>query len=493
MAIGALISMKKMLLPLLVATIACWLLPAPRLSAQGPLYRPRLTNNKDQSFHDFPMGVLSATGRLADGERAILVKDVGADGAAAGGGLLVGDRIITIAGQQPGPFSMKTDAGLTGPQEALAVAIEQACANEPHQLQLTVGRKEKTISLTIALPASDSFAASFPRECPKSKKYLAAIADHLVATQRPDGSWQPGVGGDADVYMSAFCGLALLADNREGHRQPIKRAIGFLERKSISQIDPADPKVGPKSWQAASTAIFLAEYHLATGDMAVLADLEKCCALLAQRVSPTGTMGHHFIVGYDGGGLVIINTQAHLAWSLANKCGIAVDQGAWDRSLKEIRGSIDKQTGAIGYSSRAPGSPDIAARTGAMTAALVIAGKETKLARQFSDALVKYQGRMRHAHAMSSIGLIYGTAGIRLVSSEGHKQVMQKWRPYLELCRSSAGPATYFGGKRNYGGDEYLGLHPIGNATVALMLASAEGKLFMHGGKEKNWFGIPGE
>ena len=44
-----------------------------------------------------------------------------------------------------------------------------------------------------------------------------------------------------------------------------------------------------------------------------------------------------------------------------------------------------------------------------------------------------------------------------------------------------------------WGGDEYLGLHPIGNATVALMLASAEGKLFMHGGKEKNWFGIPGE
>ena len=485
--------MKKLLLSLLVATTACWLLPAPRLTAQQALYRPRLTNDKNQSHHDFPMGVLSATGRLADGERAILVKDVGAGGAAASCGLLVGDRILTIAGQQPTPFSMKTDAGLTGPQEALGLAIEQACSRKPHQLKLTVQRKEEALPLTITVPASDSFAASFPRNCPKSRKYLAAIADHLVATQRQDGSWQPGVGGDADVYMSAFCGLALVADDRESHREPIKRAIGFLQRKSISQIDPADPKVGPKSWQAASTAIFLAEYHLATGDKVVLADLKKCCTLLAQRVSPTGTMGHHFIVGYDGGGLVIINTQAHLAWSLAAKCGIAIDQPAWDRSLKEIRGSIDKETGAIGYSSRAPWSPDIAARTGAMTSALAIAGEEPKLARQFSDALVKYQGRMRHAHAMSSIGLIYGTAGIRLVSAEGHKQVMQKWRPYLELCRSAAGPAVYFGGKRNYGGDEYLGLHPIGNATVALMLASGEGKLFMHGGKEKNWFGAPGK
>ena len=485
--------MKKLLLSLLVATTACWLLPPPRLAAQQALYRPRLTNDKNQSHHDFPMGVLSATGRLADGERAILVKDVGAGGAAASGGLLVGDRILTIAGQQPTPFSMKTDAGLTGPQETLGLALDQACGRKPHQLLLTVQRKEKTLPLKITVPASDSFAASFPRKCLKSRKYLAAIAEHLVATQRKDGSWQPGVGGDADVYMSAFCGLALLADDRESHRASIKRAIGFLQRKSISQIDPADPKVGPKSWQAASTAIFLAEYHLATGDKAVLADLEKCCTLLAQRVSPTGTMGHHFIVGYDGGGLVIINTQAHLAWSLAAKCGIAIDQSAWDRSLKEIRGSIDKQTGAIGYSSRAPWSPDIAARTGAMTSALAIAGEEPKLARQFSDALVKYQGRMRHAHAMSSIGLIYGTAGIGLVSAEGHKQVMQKWRPYLELCRSAAGPAVYFGGKRNYGGDEYLGLHPIGNATVALMLASGEGKLFMHGGKEKNWFGTPGK
>ena len=483
--------MKKTLLSFFLTAWACCLLSLP-LAAQEPLYRPRLTNDKNQSHHDFPMGVLSATGRLADGERAILVKDVGAEGAAAAGGLAVGDRILMMDGQQPSPFSMKTDAGLTGPQEALGQALERACASKPYQLILTVQRGEKILPLKITVPASDSFAARFPGECPKSRRYLAAIADHLVATQRADGSWQPGVGGDADVYMSAFCGLALLADDRASHRASIKRAIGFLQRKSISQIDPADPKVGPKSWQAASTAIFLAEYHLATGDRAVLQDLEKCCTLLAQRVSPTGTMGHHFIVGYDGGGLVIINTQAHLAWSLAARCGIAIDRAAWDRSLKEIRGSIDTKTGAIGYSSRAPWSPDIAARTGAMTAALEIAGEEPKLARQFSDALVKYQGRMRHAHAMSSIGLIYGTAGVRLANDEGHRQLMQKWKAYLELCRSAAGPAVYFGGKRNYGGDEYLGLHPIGNATVALMLASGEGKLAMHGGKERNWFGTRG-
>ena len=124
-----------------------------------------------------------------------------------------------------------------------------------------------------------------------------------------------------------------------------------------------------------------------------------------------------------------------------------------------------------------------------MTAALAVAGKEPKIARQFANSLASYQGRMRHAHAMSSIGLIYGMAGIKLVDRKMHQQVMKQWIPYLELCRNTVGSAVYFGGKRNYGGDQYLGLHPIGNATVGLMLASGDSKLFMHGGQRKNWLG----
>lgn len=463
---------------------------SPVLAAQETApYQPKLTNSKDGALHDFPMGVLSAAGRLRNGDRAIVVMDVGKGGAAEQGGLMVGDRIVSIRGQQPAAFSNKTDTGLAGPQTNLAVAIEQACADEPHQLQIAVQRKGETIPLKIRVPASRAFASSFPNRCAKSKKYLAAIAEHLVATQRKDGSWRPGVGGDADVYTSAFCALALLASDNAAHRPSIQRAIGFIQRKSIASITPSDPKLGPKNWQAASSAILLAEYELATGDDAYHADLKKCCDLLAARVSKNGTMGHHYQIPYDGGGLVIINVQAHLAWALAAKCGYEIDSAAWDRSLNEVRGAIDKKTGAIGYSSRAKRSPDISARTGAMAAALAIAEQELELVKQFSSALVTHQGRMRHAHSMSSIGLIYGMSGIKMANADDHKSVMQKWRPYLELCRTSAGSAAYLGGKRNYGGDQYLGLPMIGNATVALMLASAEGKLFMHGGTKKGQYG----
>ena len=45
-------------------------------------YQAKLSNSKDGAFHDFPLGVLAATGRLKDGETSILIKDVGKQGAA---------------------------------------------------------------------------------------------------------------------------------------------------------------------------------------------------------------------------------------------------------------------------------------------------------------------------------------------------------------------------------------------------------------------------
>ena len=45
-------------------------------------YKPKLTDGKSPDFQDFPMGVLSATGRLHKEEREIVVRDVGKGGVA---------------------------------------------------------------------------------------------------------------------------------------------------------------------------------------------------------------------------------------------------------------------------------------------------------------------------------------------------------------------------------------------------------------------------
>ena len=71
------------------------------------VYRPKLINSKNGDHHDFPLGVLEATGRLKDGDKEILIMDVGKGGTAERGGLLVGDRLVRIAGKFPKPFSKK--------------------------------------------------------------------------------------------------------------------------------------------------------------------------------------------------------------------------------------------------------------------------------------------------------------------------------------------------------------------------------------------------
>lgn len=449
-------------------------------------YRPKLTDGKSPDFHDFPLGVLSATGRLFDGGKDILVRDVGESGVAEQGGLQVGDRILAIDGKVPDhAFSMNTDKGLEGPQTLLGETLDAVCASETRDLRLLVKRDEQKIPLTLTLPPSPAFSTTFPLNCPKRKKYLACITAHLLALQRQDGSWKPGVGGDADVYTASFCALALLAANDPVHLPAIRQAIGFINRKSNDSIDAKDPTTGPKNWQAASAAILLAEYQLATGDDAFLEDLRKCCRLLADRVSTRGTMGHHHAIPYEGGGLVVINAQAHLAWALAAHCGHPIDRKAWNRSMQEVHRSIDTASGALGYSARAPAHPDPAARTGAMAAALAIAGEEPKLSKRFAAALVRQQARMRNAHSMTSIGLIFGFAGIKANAPQAHQAVLKKWTPYLELCRTPSNTAAFFGGKRNYAGDAYLGYHPIANATLALTLASPENHLFMHGGTKR--------
>ena len=454
------------------------------------IYKPKLVNSKNGDHHDFPLGVLEATGRLTDGDNQILIMDVGKGGAAQKAGLLAGDRLVRIDGKIPSVFSKKTDTGLEGPQALLGQSLNLKSSALNPVLSLGVRRESEKLSLSVNLPPSLSFTLSNPISCKKRKDFLHGISEHLVDVQEKNGRWKPGVGGDADVYTTAFCGLVLLANNDPSHLSSIKRAIEFVKKASIASIDLNHPKKGPKNWQTAANGIFLAEYQLATGDKTYFEELKKCCDLLSKRVTEKGTMGHHYSIPYSGGGLIVINVQAHLAWALAEKCGHPINEKSWRNSFSEVKKSLDPKTGALGYSSRAPWSPDIAARTGAMITALIVAGREKNFAHSLGESLVQLNGRMRHAHAMSSIGLIFGFSGIKLGALKHHGRVMEAWMPYLELSRLPQGSAIYFGGKRNIGGDQYLGISSIGNAMVGMILASGEDRLFMHGGKNRDWFGI---
>ena len=102
------------------------------------IYRPKLVNSKSGEHHDFPIGVLEVTGRLTDGDREILIMDVGKGGAADLAGLQVGDRITKIENKIPDKFSKKTDAGLSGPQDLLGRSLDKKAGLPKSQLSIEV-------------------------------------------------------------------------------------------------------------------------------------------------------------------------------------------------------------------------------------------------------------------------------------------------------------------------------------------------------------------
>jgi len=181
----------------LSVTIPLALLAGSSTLAQSPFpyYAPKLRNSKDGEVQDFPLGVLSATGRLQHGATAITVMDVGPDGPGQRAGLRVGDAIVAIEGKAMPPYSSDLDAELMGPQTALATALDEACSRPHPKLKMTVARNGQQVPLEVALPASPRYARTFPLQCPKAAAYRRAAYQWLIDHQRSDGTWPGHIGG----------------------------------------------------------------------------------------------------------------------------------------------------------------------------------------------------------------------------------------------------------------------------------------------------------
>ena len=186
----------------------------------------------------------------------------------------------------------------------------------------------------------------------------------------------------------------------------LKRLSSLLEKPVLRASILMIPKKVQKTGRLRLMRFFLRSINWRREIQDILRILRNAVIFWSLGLQKKGTMGHHFSIPYNGGGLIVINVQAHLAWALAEKCGHPINEEAWGNSFSEVKKSRDPKTGALGYSSRARWSPDISARTGAMIAALMVAGREEKFASDLANSLYQLNRRMRHAHAMSSIGLI---------------------------------------------------------------------------------------
>ena len=95
------------------------------------------------------------------------------------------------------------------------------------------------------------------------------------------------------------------------------------------------------------------------------------------------------------------------------------------------------------------------------------------------------------AHAMTSIGLMFGFMGLKNTDERGYRKCLDDYRWMFSLVQ----PANldhgsyYYGQKHNSGGDGYCKYRLVGNYMTLMMLNSHRNDtLWLFGNRERGWY-----
>lgn len=440
---------------------------------------PDAINPKGTDIQPFPMGILGGRMAVKLGSADALISQLHSRSAGAKGGLEINDRLIKVNGKKFGTLSPDAATGGDGVPRDLGLAILEAQASGA-PLLLTVLREGKELELTIELPPAPDFAVNFPHDCERSALLQDATADWLASTYKERNNF-----GSGQMYGNVSAALALLSTGDKRYRSMIR-----ANAKQFS--DSVMNSVPNSNWHAPLTGIFLAEYHLATGEKAVIPALRKICLEMAGRVDPaTGRLGHNGTsLPYGGKGLVITSVQMHLMWALAEKCGIPIDDAAWKLSYKSIDAALSPN-GSVGYNFSAKGSYESMARTACMATALEIAQRSAGDRRRMFNWLDENQKRLTNGHATTSLGIYFGSIGYANAKERSHREFLDYHKWLLALVTpSNPGHGAYYYSKRdNNGGDGYLNYRTVANYQTLMMLTSArDDTLWSYGNYTEKWY-----
>jgi len=109
-----------------------------------------------------------------------------------------------------------------------------------------------------------------------------------------------------------------------------------------------------------------------------------------------------------------------------------------------------------------------------------VSGRAPKLAERFARYLARFAPRAREAHAVGSMGMMVSAPALWALHRPGYQQFMEEWRWYLALMWGPEDRIAYLGGKKNNGGDSYLGFETMACIIALQMLCCPDENLRMH-------------
>ncbi|MAJ27850.1 hypothetical protein CBD41_00425 [bacterium TMED181] len=427
----------------------------------------------------FPLGILGAKGEAKDDCHWILIQKVSKGSPAEKAGLIAGDRLIGIADQIFSKHSAKVDAGGSGPQRVLGESLDEAASHQKEDLRkvsLKVLRETenqtepKTVTLVCDLPYRPSI-----RSPEGIEQLIQKSRQQLLKSMKSGGFWDAPVGLTGDRVLTAWACVALMASGSEAESESVVKILRWLQGPKGRAWIPENPlEKGPDNlgnWALTATAVALSEAQIKNPTEEKKKVIQTICDALISRMDETGLFGHDVVTGYRGKGFNVINTLSHLAWAISEISGAKISADSWNLSLNQIRESVDPNGGIRYWTMKKTGTKDASLRTSSMALALCLRPDAPKLKNKFCNYLDRFNTRTREAHAVGSMGMLLAPAALWQHDKEAYQRFLKEWRWYLSLMQNHKGEIQYIGGKRNNGGDSYLGKNRIA-CVIALMIAS---------------------
>ena len=255
-----------------------------------------------------------------------------ADQSPSNGVIKVGDVILGVGGK---PFSHD-------PRTEFGKALTAAEAGDG-RLQLTRWREGTATEVEIKLLALGSYSATAPYDCPKSKRILEEGCKALAKRMAEPGYERQ------DAIPRSLNALALLASGEKEYLPLIRREALWAAGVSMDSY---------QTWYYAYLMMLISEYHIATGDEAVMPGLKRLAMQAAEGQSHVGSWGHRLakpdgrLFGY--GMMNAPGVPLTISLIMARQAGLkepAIDL-AIERSSRLLRFYIGK--GAVPYGDHMP-------------------------------------------------------------------------------------------------------------------------------------------
>ena len=391
----------------------------------------------------------------------------------AAGVLEVGDRIVGANDTRfatPHKFGYGVGKfGYQGPMMDFASALE--ASQSTGTLDLLIVRKDTPQSVQLDVGTKyGTYGETYPFDCAKTDRVLAELLPYLAERQKDDGTW------NNRPHLNAFAALAMLGSGERQYRGHARKAARAFAQQTNDVIDYG----GLDCWKYSLYGIYLAEYHLATGEKWVLDELREINRWLEQAQMENGGWGHRPASRPGGNGygsICILTMQARMAWALMQKCGVEVDP----KRMKAAHDFVVRGTGDSGYvwykdgGKNNPGYADMG-RTGAAALAHGFTDEDYDYAERAAKCIGNHPDTFSDTHGSPILGMVWTALGAA-VDDDSFRKLMDHNRWWFALAQCNDGTFYYQLNRDNNAQDYTAAPRLSATAATAVILLMRDRKL----------------